>query len=134
MATDYREVLRDLKREEKRLESELLTIRSMIPGAELMASRMPSIQIPSNRIFQTMGIKEAVITYLGRQVSPVASGDIVRELINGGIQTKSSDFAGSVNSTLYQLKGKEIEKVSDGWKLLESKPLSDTIDSTMASA
>jgi hypothetical protein len=118
METDFRKVLKDLRAEEKRLDTELSTIRAMIPGAELMASRMPISREPERMIFNTMGTKDAIIALLATQTSPVVSGDIVKELINGGIRTTSSDFSSSVGSTLYQLKKDgAIEKLEDGWRL-----------------
>lgn len=118
METDFRKLLKDLRAEAQRLEDELSTIRAMIPGAELMASRMPIVPQPERMMFSAMGTKDAVLHLLASQTSPIASGDIVKELINGGIRTNSADFSSTVGSTLYQLKKDgALEKVEDGWRI-----------------
>ncbi len=126
MATDYREVLQELRAEEKRLEDELDAIRSMIPGAELMAKRQsarivePSPVAPRAPLrvspYAGMGIKQAIIHLLVSRTAPVMPAEITRLLLDGGVQTRSNDFAGSVSSTLTQMRQEGIiDRAEEGW-------------------
>jgi len=128
MATDYREVLAELRAEEARLESDLEAIRAMIPGAEVMVRRMATATIdlfsapkaPSwGRPFAGMGIRQAIIRLLAGSDRPMMPSDITRRLIEGGVETKAADFSGNVSSTLTQMRQDEIvDRVEDGWTLM----------------
>jgi hypothetical protein len=123
MATDYCEVLKELRAEEKRLVDELEIIRGMIPGAELMAKRMPApirnlppLAIPKPVSYAGMGPKMAILELLGKAGKPLMPADITRLLLEGGIQTRSNDFAGTVGTTLTQLKSAGlVERKDEGW-------------------
>ncbi len=123
MATDYCEVLKELRAEEKRLVDELDIIRDMIPGAELMAKRisvsarnLPPHAISKAVSYADMGPRMAILKLLGESDKPLMPADITRLLLDGGIQTRSNDFAGTVGSTLTQLKiDGLVERKDEGW-------------------
>jgi hypothetical protein len=126
MATNYRDVLEELKAEEKRLVAELEAIRAMIPGAEVMASRMPPVQAlsfqppptPARITFSGVGPKQAILNLLAQSEKPLMPAEITRQLLEGGIQTRSTDFSGMVGSTLTQMKGDNlVERKDEGWVL-----------------
>ncbi|HEY5328663.1 MAG TPA: hypothetical protein VIJ79_02165 [Acidobacteriaceae bacterium] len=126
MATDYRQVLKELREEESRLKSELDVIRTMIPGAELMAKRMPTHVVSNHPAgltlltapYSGMGPKQAIQTYLQSEKVPRMPSDIVKALIEGGIVTRANDFSGMVGSTLTQMKAEGLlDRVEDGWQL-----------------
>jgi hypothetical protein len=66
-----------------------------------------------------IGTKEAITHYLKFQSLPQMPAVIAKALLEGGIQTKSADFAGMVATTLTQMKSYDgtVERVEDGWKL-----------------
>jgi hypothetical protein len=130
MATDFWEVLKEMRDEETRLEAELKTIRATIPGIELLAKRsqapFPYLQpAPSyltvNHLakpYTLMGTRQAITSYLESESVPRMPSDITKALIDGGIVSKSTDFAGMIGSTLTQMKGDGlVERVEDGWRL-----------------
>ncbi len=123
MAIDYHKMLTDLRSEEQRLVTELDAVRAMIPGAEVMARRMPSsapsppLPISMSRFpYFGMGTKEAILRLLSTSANPLMPSDITKALLEGGVQTRASDFAGTVGSTLTQMKGETlVERKEDGW-------------------
>jgi hypothetical protein len=124
MAIDYWQVLKEMRDEEVRLESELKTIRSTLPGVELLAKRNPppppvwTVPVAPLSVYMFMGTKQAITHYLGAQTSPKMPADIAKALLEGGIVTKSSDFAGMVATTLTQMKADYlVERLEDGWQL-----------------
>ena len=135
MATDYQEVLKELRAEEARLESELEIIQATIPGVELLAKRMttqpvtaeimfgPPKSLPVETVgffpYSGMGTKQAIVRYLNSQPFPQMPSVIAQALLDGGIQTKSADFAGMVATTLTQMKAYDgtVERVETGWKI-----------------
>jgi hypothetical protein len=139
MAIDYRAVLKEMREDEARLESELKIIQTTIPGIELLASRMPEISpapvwgVPraaanldtewaTPKPYVGMGTKEAILAYL--RVSPFAvmPAVIAKSLLDGGIQTTSSDFAGMVGTTLTQMKSADlVDRLESGW-VIKAKP------------
>jgi hypothetical protein len=126
MATDYREVLKELRAEEKKLENDLAAIRAMIPGAEVMVARMTpaskavwvssSQMSPTSSKFSGMQVKEAILRLLSETPKPLMPAEITKALMEGDVQTKSQDLSGNVASTLNQMKN-EIERVEGGWRL-----------------
>lgn len=145
MAIDYRQVLKELRDEESRLEAELEVIRSTIPGVELMASRTPepykeltpeeafgnSLQYsnislsPGQASFSIqgpytgMGTKQAILTFLRASAFPQMPSFIAKSLLDGGIVTRSSDFASMVATTLAQMKSEGlVERLENGWRLV----------------
>jgi hypothetical protein len=127
MAIDYREVLKDLRAEEARLAGELETIRSTIPGVELLAKRvfpetinlpLPVRPITAKGKYSDMGPKEAISQLLGEVLEYMMPSDIAKTLLDGGVVTKSGDFVGMVGTILTQMKGDGlVERSEYGWKL-----------------
>jgi hypothetical protein len=116
MTSDYRAVLNELRAEEKRLLAELEIVRSSIPGVELLSRRTQMVEVPPMARFSAMGTKEGILTLLEEHQKPLASGDISRLLLEGGIQTKATDFTSTVTSTLNTLKTDGlVYRVEDGW-------------------
>lgn len=139
MPTDYREVLKDLRAEEKRLTDELEIIRGMIPGAELMARRMPEAAEPQllptshTKAFAKMGTREGILHLLGGANRPLMPAEITRMLLEGGVQTRSTDFSGMVGSTLTQLRGDDlVERKDEGW-VITSKAMQAARDKVTVS-
>jgi hypothetical protein len=119
METDFRKVLKELRAEEKRLDDELLVIRKTIPGIELMASKMaPEAGARATR-YASMGTREAILNLLTEEHTNSLTRDQISEtLLAGGIRTTATDFAGSVSTTLSQLRASgHVDRVEDRWKI-----------------
>ena len=123
METDFRNALRELRAEERRLEDELQVIRRTLPGLELMASRMPPEENSHTVRYAKMGTKQAIMELLKQEDTNTLSksltaAQIAQLLLAGGIQTKSTDYVRSVSTTLSQL-GMDglVERVEDRWKI-----------------
>jgi hypothetical protein len=130
MATDYRQVLKELREEEVRLESELKIIRDAIPSLEMLANRIPVSHtvgaspvrdLPLNGNaklppYARYGTKQAIHHYLSFQNAPKMPSEITQALLEGGIVTRSTDFGGMVGTTLTQMKADGlVARVEDGW-------------------
>ena len=129
MAIDYHEVLAELRAEETRLLAELNTVRSSIPGIEILAKRQLRVSAPPMARFAGMGTKEAILTLLRGSERPLMPAAIARLLMEGGIQTKSADFPSTVTSTLNQMKAENlVTRVEEGWKVaIVRRPLNQEV-------
>ena len=116
---DYREVLLEMERERNKVQAELDILNDGIAAIEVMMRKQMTIQVTqSNAAFNGLGTKEAILKLLSSQGDPLSAGMIAQKLLEGGIQTRSADFVGTVRSTLHPLASSgEIERVEDGYRL-----------------
>lgn len=124
MATNYRELLEELRIEETRLQSDLEAIRGMISGAEVMLRRTslplfastPTPKQEAGRRFEGMGVRQAIIRMLADSLKPLMPSEIAISLRSGGVDSRSNDFPGLVSSTLTQLRQESIiDRKEEGW-------------------
>ena len=121
MAIDYVALLAELRAEEQQLQKDIDAVRSAIAGAEVMARKQPLLSLPfreimSNRPYEGMGTKQAILRLLADTPKPIMPMELSRILIERGVKSSANDFAGNVSSTLTQMRQEGIiDRLEDGW-------------------
>ena len=116
---DYREVLFEMEKERNKIQGELDILNDGIAAVEVLMRKQMTVQVTqSNAAFHGMGTKEAILKLLSSQSEPLSAGIIAQKLLEGGIQTRSSDFVSTVRSTLHPLTNSgDVDRVEDGYRI-----------------
>lgn len=130
MPVDYAEVLADFEAEESRLEAELARIRAAKPAIKEMLQRTaPNAAKWMMGRFAGMGATKAIPILLAGKTVAMTYREIHDALKAEGWTTNSSDSTSIVAATLSQLKGDFVEKIGEGWRLIQpTVPSSSTPD------